>query len=124
MGGRGTSSGGGNMTQAINNAKNGGLGATREGIQDISSSAYGIDAGRLSTAERTSLARMAEKSEKNNKTVVQNIKDGNVAQINFSDFSSKDLESFIRMAGKVRTYSSMFAMNDALMVLSWRNQNK
>ena len=90
MGGRGTSSGGGNMTQAINNAKNGGLGASREAIKDISSSPGSLDTSRLSESERAKLIKMVRNSPNNDESVIQSIKDGDIARINFSEFSSKD----------------------------------
>lgn len=124
MGGRGASSGGGSIAQAIRNAKNGNLGTTIEDVRDISTTRYGIDTSRLSPSERASLARMATNSERNNADVVQTIKNGGIAQINFSDFSSRGLESFINMARKVSTTASQFAMNDAIKLLSWNNQNK
>ena len=124
MGGRGASSGGGNFAQALKSAKAGNLGTTAEDVRDISTTTYGIDTSRLSPAERSSLQRMVDGSGKNNAGVAQAVKNGGVAQINFSDFSSKDLESFINMARKVGSTASQFALNDAIKLLSWNNQNK
>ena len=124
MGGRGATSGGGSIAQAIKNAKSGNLGTTREAIKDIASSPGSLDTSRLSESERAKLIKMVRNNPNNDESVIQSIKDGDIARINFSEFSSKDLESFVRMAGKIRTYASIWAMQDALMVLSWRNQSK
>ena len=120
---------GGNLEKAIEVALTGGLNVPYEDVVDIQATKYGINAGMLSDADKTTLSDMITNSvlsagslASNNLGIAQSIADGKVGNVGLSDFTSDELKTFIRIAAKTGTTSAQFAVNDALKLLSFYNQ--
>ena len=136
--GRGSSKAGGggagnavnkNLEEALNLAMSGGLNTSYDDVVDIQATRYGINAGNLSNADRTTLSNIITNStlsagqlSSNNLGIAQSIADGKVGNVSLSDFTSDELKTFIRIVAKTGTTSAQLAVNDALKLLSFYNQ--
>lgn len=130
MGGRGTTGDArttNSIEKAISNIEKNPIKVSREEIQDIKTTSYGLDVKRLSESDRKKLAEiiyndnMAHGETANNSMeVVRDInQNAGVVQVNIGGLNSDQLKDFIRISSKIHSTSSTFAMEDAFKVLSY-----
>lgn len=120
------------IRQLITDAENGEIAVDVDDYNDIVNTNYGIKTADLSPSDREALRiivansitvpQLADTEAKNTWSNVDAIGAGKVAQINISQFSTKNLKDFITITSKVGTVASVTAVHDALKLLSWYNQ--
>lgn len=102
-----------------------------EEIRDIQVQTYGIKTSNLSESDRKQLSNIVENTvglyaeegvTSNSPSTVVNIQNGKITQISLNQMSQKDLIEFIKLMSKVHTRPAVYAYQDALTLLRYKNQ--
>lgn len=113
MGGRGTTGDArttNSVEKALSNIEKNPIKVSREEIQDIYNASYGLNVDRLSAQDRRKLANILGDDTVNK---------GGIIQTSIKDLDEEGLKDYIRIASKVQTTASTFAMEDAFKALSY-----